>query len=1328
MAKMTLEEAQNKVFDVEKLSDAEILRMNKLLQAESSKESATEDDKTATGIVVSEIESRLETYSKLDSFELGDLYNVIAMAEAVSGFSKQADLAKEVLARARAQEASLTPEQINEADLEEMMKDPSYSKEDLDLALDEAVAYEQEILKNKEQEAGQQQTAENVQPEESKKDTTETKEDEPNKSHHDQVMEDVDQQLLDLASRSKNNKTSEQDSIRKMKEERVKAGKEAEAKLDELLAYAQANGFKTAIDDKEEIIKHTFGNNPYLDNIQKLWNQGHPKEEIDIYEITKAIRLGQTTQKSLEVKEENGQYSYTVLDKDDKVISSEYGLDAAAISGKMRENPEFSKMKENQSSKDEDTITPEADQALKKAEKEPESQEALNTYDNAHKVPQMDAQTLEANGNIMDAVNREFTPFARDGQKNLVHPEFQAEFDAMQAMNFTDDKGKPLSEEEQADLREDLVQAAMLEADIYARANGNGNPEDVAKLYKSKLKECIQGGMVATAFASEYKRGLTREQMATKMIEIAEKQPSVKKSAVLAHTANTKKGSQKLVDRIKNKFKEIPAVKKMQEKINAFDKRMSERFGKKYDIAKRYAKVAFKTIKNVAIYSAVGATAGPIGLAVLSAKSGYDAYQGLKKEAEAQGMSFKEFAKANKGKVGMAFAMTGLSMAGSALGLGMQTDIGSQLLSDKIQPALKTATRVLAIAPKAGSTLIHGAKSLYKRLTGDKEGAKVEWDKTKAAAARTSEAALGIVLGSAAADYLAGGNHTPSDDSSSKSSTTVLNDDNTVNWDKTMTHNWQNGAEGQTVPDADRDGIPDTIDRDAGHGWANEENYTEDQKFWDSRADKFLGEETTQDLYARIASGEIKLPEGIETPQEFAYKLSMAMEQTPGLVAEDLGVKFQTSAQFEAGIKDMTPEQFEKLSGLMNDFDDRGHYTGERPLYQPEVQRDTPEPTPEQTPETTPEPKEPLEEVYDEVVQVDMRTPQEQRAYNAILDIISKGEDMNNPEVRASVEGLAQSHLQEIQDALARGDNLAVAEKIAALHNQGENQELAEATRADENDSRKMANAKEDVVEAKAKLDAAKEALAQDPDNEKLQKEVAKLEQKFDKESLDLEQREIKEARSELKDQIKQDEKAFDNRNKAHETIEQNFGISEFDVNKKLAEMGVNINNLPEDKSTLSQEAQDLLNIRDMYQQAHQNEADLQNRIQENEQLREDLKDLEKESKAEEKAVKRGEGLSVEAQERLAGQSQVENSELLNSVVGMQNEQTQIQELNESRGKNAYEQNMANEEQKIIENHNNQNIGRQLSELRGTVNTQPTAAVQQTTVNQNIIQNQGGRQ
>ncbi|MBQ8870290.1 MAG: hypothetical protein IJ019_02815 [Alphaproteobacteria bacterium] len=111
---------------------------------------------------------------------------------------------------------------------------------------------------------------------------------------------------------------------------------------------------------------------------------------------------------------------------------------------------------------------------------------------------------------------------------------------------------------------------------------------------------------------------------------------------------------------------------------------------------------------------------------------------------------------------------------------------------------------------------------------------------------------------------------------------------------------------------------------------ANTQNTS--KEFWDNRADKFLGEDIKNSLYSRIDSGEIKLPEGIETKEEFAYKLAMAMEQSPAYVADALGVEFQTTAQFESQIQSMTPEQFAKLGDLMNDYSDRGNYIGDNPF------------------------------------------------------------------------------------------------------------------------------------------------------------------------------------------------------------------------------------------------------------------------------------------------------------------------------------------------------------------------------------------------------------
>ena len=1275
--KMTMAEAVSLANqNTSELSNEQLTQMQEAFNDSFLKqESRTQEEQDASDITIAEIDSRLEALSQnQNNFDDKDLDSIIAMAESVGIFSQKSDIAKAVLEKAQAQKVSLA-----------------------------ASAQSNDTQQADEVSIGAETTA------------------------------NADTEEKDAA-----------DTIRKMQDITIQKGKEAETKLDELLSYAQENGFKTAVDDKADIIKHTFGNDPYMDNIQKLWNQGHPDEPIDIYEITKAIRSGQTTQKKLDDKassldqlmtknlndtanieshidENDGSVVYYGYDKDGKVLfqlkdyeaESEddhgYHLSVYEYDGDIRKGYDFDdsdkisgttkKVEQARDfinkvkAKTQNDLPKETQDSLDAAEKEPEDQEKLEQFDKENGVDKVTPEILEANGKIIEDLPH---PLAKDENGNLLNPEFADELQALNNLTITDDQGKDLSEDEQNAAKQDLVFAAQLEAEIAAQTEGNGNPEDVKSLYYQQFKDSLQRNIVSAAFASDVKQGMSKEQLQDNFVNAVNNPQKATISAVQAVTANSSAKSGKLIDRLKAKFKSIPAIQKMENKVKAFDIKMTERYGKKYETAKRFAKVAWKSVKNVAIYTAVGATAGPAGLAVLAAKSGYDSYKNLQKEAKANGMSLKEYAKANKGKVALAFTTTGLSMLGSAMGLGNSMGIGGGEMAQTIQPALKTATRVLAVAPKAGSTLIHGAKSLYKRFTGDKEGAKIEWEKTKEAALRTSEAAIGIFVGSQVADAMADAKETVAENhtSTNTNNNTVLNDDNTVNWDKTMTHDWQNNEQPQPVQeqDADHDGIPDSLDIDHGEGWA---------KANETQLDRLMDADPAK-VNALLNDGQ----------WHSSAELKEMMENG------------QFNDEQLKGIHELATREFDE-NGHIIDADLKDFYEDlAKKAAENNIEQDTPK-------------DEPLEDVHEDMPEMDMRTPQEQRAYNAILDIISKGEDMNDPEIRASVEGLAQSHLQEIQDALAKGDNVAVANKIAALHNQGEEQELSAATRADENDSRKMANAKEDVLEAKAKLDAAKEALAQDPNNEKLQEEVAKMEQKFDKESLDLEQREIKEARSELKDQINQDEKAYDNRDKMYQTIENATGLSEEQVNKGLASMGIDVNNLPEDTSTLPKEAQELLGVHNMYAQAHQNEADLQNRIQSNEQLRDELKNLEKESKADEKDVKKGLGLDIEAQERLAGQSQIENSELLNSVLGIQNEQAQLNEINNNReAESEYEQGMRMLEQDAqkgvdakIEGHSDQSTGRHLSELRGTRTSTPTQEVKPTTVNtQTMVHNHSGRE
>lgn len=1247
MAEMTLEEAQNKVFDVDKLSDAEILRMNKLLQAESSKENATEDDKAATGIVVSEMRTRLEAYSQLESFELGDLDNVIAMAGAVSSFSVQADMAKEVLAKAQAQKASLTPEQLNEAALEAMMKDPSYSKEDLDIALDAGAEYEQEILNNKEQEAVQE-TGENE------------------------------------AENKAQDKQQEEDSIRKIKEQRVKEGQEAEAKLDKLLAYAQANGFKTALDDKEEIIKHTFGNNPYLDNIQKLWNQGHPKEEIDIYEITKAIRTGQATQKSLADKDKQleanqtgskeeseperlnnailsstkarkEKWNFNANDAMDEMFAINSGLEyLSKYTNNLEDIPEADREAARNLA---ETLMNTADPKYKDAiasfisrldtltDKKGNATENNKTQDTTEvSVGNITPEQLEANDKILDNIPH---PLSIDGNGNLVNKEFEDEVTALKNLTFTDDNGKELSEEEQNNARLSLIEAAQLEAETYARAAGNGNPEDVKKLYYEHFKEALQRNVVAAAFASDFQKGMTKEQIAAKFAQAVEKPQKANLTAVRAVAANSSVQSENLKDKVKDKVKSIPVVQKMTNKIKAFDEKMTKRYGKWYtvtrDITVNLAKVGY----NVTKYGALSAIAGsnaPIVFAALAVKGAYDTLYTMRKEAKSQGKTFGQYFKENKFKVGFTCATTVASLGGAALGFNSE--------NADAKSKLAFVSRSLMVVKHAGPAFLHTASGLYKKyVKKDNEGASVDFKKSLGEWKQSGMALLGVLAGrefSAEAseaindvkDYVTetfGGAEAQANvtgESSRVEMSTPTAQMTPAEMAQTLEHmglhpdeiahmnpmemqqyiamNPQDFQAAQEImQDKDGDGIADVYDVDHGQGWATA-NETQLGRLMDADPAK---------VNALLNDGE-----------------------------------WHSSAELKEMMENgkFNDEQLKAIHGLATrEFDANGHIIDSdlKAYYENLAKEAAAKEAAEEAARSEAKDQEPVSHQQQEPEM----SADDKRAYAAIMDIISKGEDMNNPEVRASVEGLAKIHLQDIKDAMANGDGNALATKIATLHAQGENQEIAEATQQNEDDSRRMRHAKEDVLEAKAKLDAAHAALEQDPNNAKLQKEVAELEKKFDKESLDLEQRKLKEADSELKDQIKQDEKALGGFDRAYETVENKFGISEEQVNKSLAAMGIDVNNLPQDMSSLPKEAQDLLNIKGMYDKAHTLETQLQDRVETNEQNREDIHKQEEASKADEKGVKKGLGLDLAAQERLPGQSQVENSELIHSVKDMLN-------------------------------------------------------------------------
>lgn len=149
--------------------------------------------------------------------------------------------------------------------------------------------------------------------------------------------------------------------------------------------------------------------------------------------------------------------------------------------------------------------------------------------------------------------------------------------------------------------------------------------------------------------------------------------------------------------------------------------------------------------------------------------------------------------------------------------------------------------------------------------------------------------------------------------------------------------------------DANHNEIPDSIERPAEQPvdntikspWANQEQAgaeaepevapDENMEFWKNRADKFLGEENTKHIYDMVERGEIKLPDGIESKEEYAYKLAMDIQQTPAEINQALGGEWKSSAKLTDSIKSWTADDFAKLNDSVDDFSDRGYHNGEIP-------------------------------------------------------------------------------------------------------------------------------------------------------------------------------------------------------------------------------------------------------------------------------------------------------------------------------------------------------------------------------------------------------------
>ena len=357
-----------------------------------------------------------------------------------------------------------------------------------------------------------------------------------------------------------------------------------------------------------------------------------------------------------------------------------------------------------------------------------------------------DGETIEKNSTELEAMEKDFEPFARDEQGNLVHPEFAgvaAFYDNLEI----DNSDKDTDELDKKSYRDDMAALAIAEANAALSID----PEFAKLSAEDKKKRFI------TEVASHMEMGATNliaTQMAMNAAEKAAdgKPRDPKEFEQNAHKyfeAASNEGALPL--KVQNKTA-MAVLASRTTQLSHTAKRVAQKTGamnvwnkvKKLDqqLTKNHPK-AYPFLKNMAKTAAIGGLTGGAGLAVYSAyKAGKAIQKSVKnyKENRQEGQSYWNYLKKNpKQIVAMTAAVAGAALSAYGVGgdflsadsWGLSGDLAQNALSDgatqvasdaaaqaatqtatdaATQTASSTATQTAAEAAKAPTPWIKAAR------------------------------------------------------------------------------------------------------------------------------------------------------------------------------------------------------------------------------------------------------------------------------------------------------------------------------------------------------------------------------------------------------------------------------------------------------------------------------------------------------------------------------------------------------------------------------------------------------------------------------------------
>lgn len=496
---------------------------------------------------------------------------------------------------------------------------------------------------------------------------------------------------------------------------------------------------------------------------------------------------------------------------------------------------------------------------------------------------------LESIQEEIDKINISQKP--QEGERD----EFAEARTVLENLDFRDEKGKPVSKDEAGKLREGLINAAKLEAIKNLTVSGEEiTPEAVQKALAEELEIAVYNTVTmdkTNGAGDKNFPGKAREAVQAWARLGEGSKIKVSAATVQAQYAVTHDRAQGFAGRLGQRIGKTTGLDKYASRIKAFDEKHKD--NKNYQRAKSVLKFIGNGVKGYALYTVAGMTA-PVGMAALMGYNTIKSIKNIRKAYKASGeKSFWQYFKKNKVQVlaqsaGMLASAVGLggSLGDAVNTFGIQ---GGDMLNQFMQtPAMRylSQNRVVigmtaGIAPKAGNVFSRLADVAQGKATWKDVGKEFK-DLVKTTAALGAGMALNQSLGIMAQE-------------------TGLND---------AINNLHDGS---------------TNDSQTQEGNAVEQpvESKENLERWDARNDKFLGAELKEGIYDLVENGEIKLPEGIESKEEFAYKYAMLRELAPVAQAEAIQ---NIETMLKGG--ELTPEQFQNIQTAMGHIADTGEYSG----------------------------------------------------------------------------------------------------------------------------------------------------------------------------------------------------------------------------------------------------------------------------------------------------------------------------------------------------------------------------------------------------------------